>query len=318
MRQATAALTAYLAAHTIAAPVDLYTFALPGGTTLRVTSGVVPVTAPAPNFPGSPLNYAASGTRSFVVGPRFGRSTISTRIGVEPTELDIEVDAGPSDLIGTFSWQQATEAGLFDGATVELDRFFMPSGADGIAGPLDTSLGAIVWFYGRVADIEAGRSATHIKVRSLLSLIAVEQMPRRLFQSGCNHVFGDAMCGYNRLAGTAADGTPALGAATVAALSGSGQSQISTGFTGLSPSDAYIQGTMTGLSGANAAVSRTIADMDAGGIVYLRRNLPYPVTVGDQFRLLVGCAHNPTACQQRANLARYGGMPYIPPPELAL
>ena len=139
-------------------------------------------------------------TGCFTLGPRFGRSKVTTKIGVEPTELDIDVFAGPADLVGTTAFAEAVRVGLFDGATVELDRFFAPPQTAG-SGPLDTSLGVLLWFYGRVAECEVGRSRIAIRVKSLMNLLAVQQMPRRLYQASCNHVFGDTMCGYDRVLG---------------------------------------------------------------------------------------------------------------------
>lgn len=318
MRQATSALIAFIAANYDAVVEDLYTFSLVGGSTLRYGSGPLQRTIPAANFPGSLLNYAGSGNQTFGVGPRFGRSKITVKIGTEPAELDITIDAGASDMIGNFTWQGALEAGLFDYATVELDRFFMPQGSDGVMGPVNTSLGAVVWFYGRVADVDFGRSTLAMKVRSMMNLVSQQQMPRRLFQSACTHIFGDAMCGYNRTAGTNALGTSTgIGAVSVTAGAGSTAGAIITGYTP-SPTTAYDQGSIVGTSGANAGLTRTISNL-ASGTANLRTAFPSNPTTGDGFTLLPGCDHTLTTCNNvLQNLARYGGMPYIPPPELAL
>src|SRR5438270_386947 len=78
-----------------------------------------------------------------------------------------------------------------------LDAFFAPP-TPASAGTLDTSLGAIVWFTGRVAEADVGRSKIQLKVKSLMNLLAIQQMPRRLYQAACSHAFGDAMCGFDR------------------------------------------------------------------------------------------------------------------------
>jgi hypothetical protein len=156
------------------------------------------LTVPAVGFPVGSINQGADHT--FALGPRFGRSKVTTRIGVQPAELDIEIIAGANDLIGTFPIAEAVRLGIFDGATVELDRLFAPPQASG-SGALDTSLGTLLWFYGRVADCDVGRSKIAIKVKSLMNLLAIQQMPRRLYGAACTHIFGDAMCGYDRVAG---------------------------------------------------------------------------------------------------------------------
>jgi hypothetical protein len=306
MRPCSAALAAYLAARDTFIVTDLYTFALATGEVLRYSGWTSALQIRGTLFPAGSLNYNALDYTDFALGPRFGRSKLATRIGVAPTELDIEIFAGESDTIGTLSFTDAVRLGLFVGAAIELDRLFAPPAPDA-SGGLDTSLDALVWFYGRVAECDAGRSSIHIKVKSLMNLLATQQMPRRLYQAACTHVFGDAMCGFDR--NTLAQ--------TAAALAGSTQSEIRTALSP-SPATLFDQGTMTGISGANTGLTRTIRQM-IGGVAYPFKAWLYPVMAGDTFRFLPGCDHTVAACQSTFNnLARYGGFPYIPPPETAV
>lgn len=317
MRPCTAALSAFLnGANYDAVIVDLYTVALASGETLRFSGGNTALTLPAAVFadPHS-LNYGAN--QIFALGPRFGRSKISTKVGVEPAELDIDVFAGGGDLVGTFPFAEAVRVGLFDGATVELDRFFAPPRAAGSAA-LDTSLGCLTWFYGRVAECDIGRSQVTMKVKSLMNLLAIQQMPRRLYQASCNLVFGDAMCGYNRVTGAAANGTTG-GPAQIAVSAAAGSTQGALVLASAIPT-AYVEGTIIGATGANAGFSRTLAALSAPGTtIGLFKPWLYPVAVGDSFAILPGCDHTTGAggCAGRNNLARFGGFPYIPPPEAA-
>jgi uncharacterized phage protein (TIGR02218 family) len=306
MRPASAALQSYLAANDTFLVIDLYTFALPSGEVLRYSGWTTPLAIPGTAFAAGSLNYNATQYTDFALGPRFDRSKVTTKIGIEPTELDISILAGAGDLVGNSSFADAVRVGQFDGATVELDRFFAPPQPNGSGAPV-TSLGAIVWFYGRVAETDVGRSRIEMKVKSLLNLLAQQQMPRRLYQAACTHVFGDAMCTFNR-AGMAAN---------VTAEAGSTQAVI---VTSLSPSPAtlYDQGTIVATSGANAGQTRTIAQLSGGSVMLLKAWLE-PVTVGDGFQLLPGCDHTVATCQTTFNnLIHYGGFPYIPPPELAV
>jgi uncharacterized phage protein (TIGR02218 family) len=306
MRPCTAALADYLAAHDTVIVADLYTFALPTGEILRYSGWTRALRIPGTRFPSGSLNYDALDYTDFGLGPRFGRSKVATKIGVQPTELDIEILAGAADVIGTVSFADAVRLGLFDGATVELDRLFAPPEPD-VRGGIDTSLGAIIWFTGGVAETEIGRSKIQMKVKSLMNLLAIQQMPRRLYQAACTHVFGDAMCGFDRT----------TLAQTAAALGGSTQSEIHTGLAP-SPSTLFDQGTMLGITGANAGLTRTIRQM-IGGTAYQLRAWLYPVAIGDTFQFLPGCDHTTATCQTTfGNLARYGGFPYIPPPETAV
>ena len=316
MRPCSAALAAYLAANDTVVIADLYTFALTSGETLRYSGWTTPLSIPGTAFPSGSLNYNSATYTSFAFGPRFGRSKVTTKTGVAPTELEIDVLAGAGDLVGSFPFAEAVRLGLFDGATVELDRFFAPPPTNGAAA-FDMSLGAIVWFYGRVAETDAGRSRIAIKVKSLMNLLAIQQMPRRLYGAACSHVFGDVMCGYDRTGGRNALGAATgIGAVTIVALAGSTQAQIATSFTP-SPATAYDQGTITAISGANNGASRTIARL-AGGNVSLLQPWLSTVSAGDDFQLLPGCDHTVATCNAAFNnLLRYGGFPYIPPPETA-
>ena len=316
MRLCTAALAAFLNGPNYdAVIVDLYTFALVGGGILRYSGGNSALTIPSAAF-ADPHSLNSGAARTFALGPRFGRSKTTTKVGVEPAELDIDALAGGSDLVGTLSFADAVRVGLFDGATVELDRFFAPPQASG-SGCLSTSLGCLTWFYGRVAECDVGRSKVTIKVKSLMNLLATQQMPRRLYQASCGHVFGDAMCGYNRVTGTAADGTTGgPEQVTITAQSGTTQGLINAG-TAISTD--YFEGTVTGTTGANAGYSRTIANNGTGSQIGLFKAFLYPIAVGDTFTVLPGCDHSTGSggCAGRNNLARFGGFPYIPPPEAA-
>jgi hypothetical protein len=312
VRPAPAALVSWLASSRLLTAYDLWTFQLAGGEVLRYSGAsvalVIPGTCWAANS-GS-LNYSATATWTFALGPVFQRGRVTCKIGVEAQPLSVTIGAGPGDLIGTLTWQQAIYARLFDGAVVELDRFF-----PGPGGPGDTSIGCIVWFYGLVGRIAWGRTGIQMTINSPLGQLANLQMPRRIYGANCTHVFGSPMCGYNRTAGTNAAGTATgLGAVTVTAAAGSTQLAVATGFSP-TPSTAYDEGTMIGTSGANSGFTRTIQYL-AGGTANLTAPFVYPVAVGDGFTLLPGCDHTAATCQNTFNnLARFGGMPYIPPPE---
>ena len=94
MRPASAALQSYLAANDTFVVVDLYTFALPSGAVLRYSGWTTPLTIPGTAFAPSSLNYNATGYTDFALGPRFDRSMVTTKIGIEPTELDVMIWPG--------------------------------------------------------------------------------------------------------------------------------------------------------------------------------------------------------------------------------
>jgi hypothetical protein len=314
MRPCPAALQSFLAgANYQAWMVDLYTFALTDGLVLRYSGADTAVTVAAAGFADAhSLNYG--GAQSFALGPRFGRSTITTKVGVAAAELDITIYAAATDMIGTFTFADAVRIGVFDGATVELDRLIG-------AAPGDTSLGCLTWFYGRVAECDIGRSKIAMKVKSLMNLLAVQQMPRRLFAAACSHVFGDPMCGYNRVTGTAANGTTGGPAQLTVTATTTAQSGICLASAIASNIFDYVEGTLIGASGANAGYKRTVSSISPDGKTLSQfRPWLFPVAVGDQFTVQPGCDHSAAGsggCSRRNNLARFGGFPYIPPPEMA-
>ncbi len=296
MKPISAGLDSFLAAWTPSSNVymaDLYTFTLATGEVLRLSGAETAIDCAA-WAPGS----VNSGGCAFALGPKFARTKTKTDIGVEVSELDIEIYAGAADLIGTLTWQQAIRMGIFDGATLELDRAFMA--------PYGNVQGTTILFYGHTGEISCGRTKIEMKAVDMKDLLNI-QMPRRLYQAACNHVFGDAMCGFNR---------SSLGA-TFACIAGTVQSAVA-GPIAPSPSTLFDQGTITGLTGANAGYTRQSTNV-ISGTVYMLKPWLFPVAIGDEFTLLPGCDHTVATCQGVFNnLANFGGFPYIPPPEDAV
>lgn len=284
MKAASPALVALLASGTQFIMADLYTFTLAGGTVMR--------------YSAAPTALVANGF-TFALGPKFERSKTKTVIGTQVDELDIKIYPETTDLIGGTPWLQACWQGQLDGALLQLERGFMPTYGD-------TSAGTVVLFAGRVSDIDCSRTGIDMKCRSHLELLNI-QMPRRLWQSSCTHVFGDPMCQFDR----------ASLQATFACLAGSTETQI-VGSVNPTPSGLYVQGTITGLSGANAGYTRTVSAMSNGAVSVKLAFLSPPAT-GDQFQLLPGCDRTLATCTNLFNNAiHFGGFPYVPTPETAI
>jgi uncharacterized phage protein (TIGR02218 family) len=315
VKPATPALISYLATNSDVLMVDLYTFVLVGGGYNRYFDfpGTANLVLTPAQIPGSPTMRPPTASATWVRGPGFGRSKVSTKIGLQPAELLISVYGGSSDTINGQTWQNSVDQGAFDGAYVELDRLFMKPGS---VFP-DTSLGGIVWFYGKVAEVEVSRSEVKITVKSLLNMLQEQQMPRRLWAAPCSHIFGDAGCGYDRYDGrNALSQDTGAGVIVIYAQDGSGFFNIVTNWQVIP--NYYSLGTATCIGGVNNGLSRTI-DNVGGPNVYLKRQFPHSVNTGDSFQLLPGCDHSVFTCNNVfKNLLRYGGMPYIPAPELAL
>ena len=267
---------------------DLYTFTLAGGATIL-------------RYSAAPTTIVANGY-SFAAGPKFERSKTKVVIGTQVDELDIKIYSEPGDLVGTTPFLEAAWQGQFDGALLQLERAFMGAGGNGYG---DTSAGTVILFSGRISDIDCSRTGIEMKCRSHLELLNI-QMPRRLWQSSCTHIFGDAMCQFNR-SGLAA---------TFSAESGSTTTVIQGAPATTTP---YTQGTIIAVTGGNAGQSRTIASFVSGGSVAVKLAFLSPVATGDQFQLLPGCDRTLATCTNVFNNAiHFGGFPYIPTPETAV
>jgi uncharacterized phage protein (TIGR02218 family) len=288
VKPASAALIALLNSGEQFIMADLYTFTLIGGARIL-------------RYSAAPTPIVANGFL-FAVGPKFERSKTKVVIGTQVDELDIKIYPEPTDLVGSTPFLEAAWQGQFDGALLQLERVFMGAAGGGYG---DTSAGTVILFSGRISDIDCSRTGIEMKCRSHLELLNI-QMPRRLWQSSCTHVFGDAMCLFNR----------SSLAATFSAANGSTTTVIQGAPTTTTP---YAQGTIIAVTGGNAGYSRTISNFVSGAAVTVKLAFLSPVAVGDQFQLLPGCDRTLATCTNVFNNAvHFGGFPYIPTPETAV
>jgi uncharacterized phage protein (TIGR02218 family) len=283
MKPASAALIALLNGSDQFIMADLYTFTLVGGSILR--------------YSAAPTALSANGL-TFALGPKFERSKTKVVIGVQVDELEVKVYPEPTDLIGDLAFLEAAWQGQLDGALLQLERAFMPAYGD-------TSPGTVVLFAGRISDVDCSRTGIDMKCRSHLELLNI-QMPRRLWQAPCTHIFGGPMCQFNRTSL----------AATFPAGAGSTQTVITNAPISATP---FVMGTITGVTGANAGYSRTVAGFVSGGTVTVKLAFLFPVALGDEFQLLPGCDRTIATCTNVFdNAINFGGFPYIPTPETAV
>jgi hypothetical protein len=312
VKPASPALVALLNSSTGFIMADLYTFTLQGGATYLFSGAQTAITDTTTN-------------RVFQLGPRFERSLTKTVIGIQSDELDVRIYPAPTDLLGSTLWAEAIWQGQLDGAELQLERAFMGASGGGYG---DTSAGTVVLFAGRISDAEVSRTMISLKVRSHLELLNIE-MPRRLWQPSCTFNFGDAMCGYNRVTGQNAAGTSTgNGQLSFDCAAGSTEVLILGVPETTTP---YALGTIIALDGVNAGQSRTIASITPGVQVALKIGFLSPPNAGDGFQMLPGCDRSLATCggvfqQSRVtpsgynpdNPERFGGFPFVPPPENAI
>jgi len=231
---------------------------------------------------------------------QISRSGIRTVAGIEVDTLSAELLADPTHtMLDTPVIEMAHNGGL-DGATMQVERAFMP-----IDAPSDTSAGTLVLFSGRINVDEIDRGRISMSVVSDIELLNI-QMPRNIYQPGCSHSLFDAGCGLTK-ASYAVFGTVASG------------SDVRTINCGLSnPADHFTLGTVTFLSGSNAGVSRTVKSYTTGVLAFSLPLKGIPA-VGDTFNAYPGCDKQQSTCTNKFNnLIRFRGFPYIPIPETAL
>ena len=294
MKPSSAALRSLLASRQFFA-ADLYTFTLAGGGVLRYCGGDTGLSA-------NGFSYAAGGT----TGPYFDRKDNKAKchwkIGVSVDTLVFDVIPGGATVLGE-PFLSAVHNGLFDGAELTLERAYMPNyGA--------VAAGTVIYFVGRVAEIDASRSIATFSVNSHLELADL-QLPRNLFQSGCINNLGDTSCTVNLssygVAGNAASGSTAniVNATVNNALAGY-----------------FDQGKIVFAGGANSGLSRTVKQcvFGAPGTITLLAPFPVAPAAGDAFTLYPGCDKSlgPNGCPKFNNNANFRGFPYVPSPETAL
>ncbi|MES2055817.1 MAG: DUF2163 domain-containing protein, partial [Pseudomonadota bacterium] len=108
-------------------------------------------------------------------GPFFGVNTkfaLHQKIGLETDTITFDVIPGDGQIFGE-SFLAACQDGTFDGATVKIDRAFMPTYGDVTAGIVNV-------FTGRVGEVDAGRSVATFVVNSWIELLN-QTLPNKVF-----------------------------------------------------------------------------------------------------------------------------------------
>lgn len=302
--------TAALVATGAFVDIDLYTIfpagALAGGAPLRYSAGTLAVTIPGTTWPRALLFDQA---RAKAVGHlNVGLDVDQWQVVVAPRIADPLASPGFTDRIGDLPFLAAAQAGALDGAEIQVDRAVAaawPSATNTVLTPV----GIVTLFYGRVAEIDVGRSQAVITINSHLTSLG-NALPRNLFQAGCIHTLFDGGCAL-RAADFAMSGTVAAGSAgniilsSIAAPIGSGT---------------YALGRIVMSTGANAGFARLVRGWTMGspGTFTLVAPFPFAVSPGDAFVAYPGCDKQFNTCGLFGNQPNFGGEIAIPAPETAV
>jgi len=279
MKTASANLISLLASRNQYAMADLFTFTLADASTLKFTSAQTDLGA------------------FLALGPRLTRGPTRSVIGVEVDTLSVTMATSVETLIGNVPLAQYARQGGFDGAHLQLDRYFAADWATPGAGNL-------AMFAGRVADVELTASEVQLSITSDLELLNV-MMPRNLYQSTCIHTVYDAGCGLVA-ANFTVSGTIAANSTTTAL------------YCNLAQADAYFGlGSLQFTSGPNIGVRRAVKRY-LTGLITVVPPLPSTPVAGNTFTIKPGCDKLKATCQTKFNnLANNRSFPYIPVPESA-
>jgi len=261
---------------------DAYTFTLIDGTVLRWTS--------------AQADFTLGGNVWSAAGPIIVRSQARSVVGVEVDTLDLQMSASTLLLVNGVPFLAALRGGMFDGASVLLNRIFFT--APGV--PVNaTGVGDVILFLGDIGDIEAGRTSATVRVNSLLQRLQT-QLPRNFYQPGCINTVYDAQCALVKA-------TWEVTGVIVAASTASTLSVALGNAKGW-----FDQGIVRFTSGPNAGLTRTVRAYMLGSISVMSP-FPYVPGLGDAFTARPGCDKSQNTCKVKfSNLAHFRGQPYIP------
>lgn len=278
------ALRAFIEAGGPVVLVDLYTLTMAGGTVYRWTS--------------APANVTTPDARTFLAtGPALTRGRTVQSAGLEVSTLDVTLGAAGAWTLAGVPLVRAAVDRVFEGASLQLETGFIDA-----SGAL---VGTIVEFIGTVYDVRPESSRVVLTFASPLQTLATKQIPVRSYIPECQRMLYDAGCGVVKNTYKASSSVSAAAGPITATSFGSIVSRVDDWFSG---------GVLLFTSGANAGIRASIADfVSMGGFFTLATALPNVPADGDTFDAWPGCDKTRTTCESKfANLARFGGFPYVP------
>jgi uncharacterized phage protein (TIGR02218 family) len=221
--------------------------------------------------------------------------------GVQLSAIQAAAGSGADDLeaSGFLSDSRISEqdllAGLWDDCLVEV---FLTE-AQALAH-------RVVIFRGRLGRMQEANGEWSAELLSLLSRLSTPLTEKTSASCRCQRL-GDARCAVN-LAGNTVGGTSIRQTGTV-----SSATSLSVTLTGLSGSDGHFTGGIAKvLTGANAGQERGIKS-HVGGVIGLRRAVPFALAAGVQLEVTAGCDRTIETCRAKyGNANNFQGEPGVP------
>jgi len=287
MKTATAGFIAWLAANAEFVMAELYDITLADGTELHYTT-----------FDRSLI---VGGTNYLTGPPNFKRGTVEEVLTLSKVgTLSLEIHANPTDLVDGVPILQKVVRGDFDKAALTVRRLFMDSGLN--------QQGTVIRFVGNIGDLDqVSRTVAKFTCKSKVEDLNI-QIPRNILQPTCIHTLFDAGCTLNK-ASFGVSGIVQAG------------STVNKLITSLTQADGYFDnGQLVFTSGTNNGhIVAVKAYLNSSGTVFFVVPLPATPSAGDTFTIYPGCDKTQATCSGKfANLANFGGFPYVPVPETAI
>ncbi len=300
MKKISAQLLAYLQASTgIVSRFDLFQIILPNGQQILSTNAQQDIT------------YGGYTYRAAQYGAWERGNVISVAdFSLESHAMELSVVAGSSVLYPGSSepLMSVIWAGLFDGATVNVNTVYMQPGTWGDV------IGALSLFAGSIVNVqELGRSKAQFEVRDWMYLLNLK-IPQRIIQPSCPHTLFDPSCTLSQTAFGLAN---TVGAGSTQSVIQAGAAWPTTDHLGNSTASPYFQqGKIIFTSGQNVGLAAQVVTEGANGSLTLMAPLIFPVATGDAFTAYPGCDKQLATCTGKfQNQIHFGGMLFVPPPE---
>lgn len=302
MKSASPALLAMFSSDAHFEQFDLYTFTLISGLVLRYANCPFDVAFGGNTWlcARSPGGIAIDETGDS--GPRanwtMGFNTGSWQVSIMPR---------PADMLGSLPWLQSVRLGILQEATVRVDRGYVA------AWPATPTLqlvpiGLVNVFFGRVAEIDLGRSLVQININDPRELLDVK-MPRNVYSAHCRYALFDNQCSLR-----AADFRSPVAVTNLVS-----PQQFRTTLVAGKPDNYFALGNAVFTSGLNNGLRSMIRSSIAGtGLLTLIAPMPFTIAVGDTLDIFPGCDKTESACTNTFhNKINFGGFKYIPAAETA-
>lgn len=304
MRRANAATVALLASGQPFEQFDMYTFTLASGFVARYVNCPFDV-----NYGGN--TWLCSRTAGGVIldeagdTPQRGDFTDGFAVG----QWAIRIMPRDTDTIGNLPWKSAVRAGILNEAIMQVDRGIIAAWPSPPTLAI-TPVGILSkYFFGRVAEIDWGRSAVDISANDPRELLAID-FPRNFWTAECGYALFDTRC-------TLVKATFAV----PTTINGIGNSNSKIMTTDAAHADNYFAlGSALITSGDNTGLQLRIqSSLQLAGAIQLAAPFPFLITPGTTVTLYPGCDKQATTCTNKFNnRPNFGGFKDIPAPETAI